>query len=140
MAHGIKELQSAVISGLSYPASSVRTFVGRTLLHPFNSLFSRKIWVSQYQEGINSLDLYEARDDGFWDGSGISWTICKQSAPCSGQKTTPSPQHCRRDTHTHTHPFNGPLSGTSQVSRYQKGGTVDVNLLMITMSVAVESR
>jgi len=26
-------------------------------------------------------------------------------------------------THTHTHPFNGPLSGTSQVSRYQKGKT-----------------
>ena len=24
---------------------------------------------------------------------------------------------------THTHPFNGPLSGTSQVSRYQKGKT-----------------
>ena len=26
-------------------------------------------------------------------------------------------------THTHTHPFNGPLSGTTQVSRYQKGET-----------------
>jgi len=25
------------------------------------------------------------------------------------------------DTHTHTHPFNGPLSGTTQVSLYQKG-------------------
>ena len=25
---------------------------------------------------------------------------------------------------THTHPFNGPLSGTTQVSRYQKGKTV----------------
>ena len=25
--------------------------------------------------------------------------------------------------HTHTHPFNGPLSGTTQVSRYQKGKT-----------------
>ena len=25
--------------------------------------------------------------------------------------------------HTHTHPFNGPLSGTIQVSRYQKGKT-----------------
>jgi len=25
--------------------------------------------------------------------------------------------------HTHTRPFNGPLSGTTQVSRYQKGGT-----------------
>jgi len=26
-------------------------------------------------------------------------------------------------THTHTHPFNGPLSGTTRVSRYQKGKT-----------------
>ena len=26
-------------------------------------------------------------------------------------------------THTHTHPFNGPLSGTTQVSRCQKGKT-----------------
>jgi len=25
--------------------------------------------------------------------------------------------------HTHTHPFNGPLSGTTSVSRYQKGKT-----------------
>ena len=26
-------------------------------------------------------------------------------------------------THTHTHPFNGPLSRTTWVSRYQKGKT-----------------
>ena len=26
-------------------------------------------------------------------------------------------------THTHTHPFTGPFSGTTQVSRYQKGKT-----------------
>ena len=26
-------------------------------------------------------------------------------------------------SHTHTHPFNGPLSGTTQVSQYQKGKT-----------------
>ena len=26
-------------------------------------------------------------------------------------------------THTHTHLFNGPFSGTTQVSRYQKGKT-----------------
>ena len=25
--------------------------------------------------------------------------------------------------HTYTHPFNGPFSGTTQVSRYQKGKT-----------------
>ena len=30
---------------------------------------------------------------------------------------------CRLHTHTHTHPFNGPLSGTTQVSQYQKGKT-----------------
>jgi len=35
-------------------------------------------------------------------------------------------QNCvfsHRHTHTHTHPFNGPFSGTTQVSRYQKGKT-----------------
>ena len=30
---------------------------------------------------------------------------------------------CRFCIYTHTHPFNGPLSGTTQVSRYQKGKT-----------------
>ena len=30
---------------------------------------------------------------GFWDGSGISWTIGKQSAPHSKQITTPTPHH-----------------------------------------------
>ena len=28
-----------------------------------------------------------------------------------------------RYTHTHTHTFNGPFSGTTQVSQYQKGKT-----------------
>jgi len=32
-------------------------------------------------------------------------------------------QWCNTHTHTHTHPFNGPFSGTTQVSRYQKGKT-----------------
>jgi len=30
---------------------------------------------------------------GFWGGSGISWTICKQSAPHSRQITMPTPHH-----------------------------------------------
>jgi len=29
--------------------------------------------------------------------------------------------HLHTHTHTHTHLFNSPLSGTTQVSRYQKG-------------------
>jgi len=30
---------------------------------------------------------------------------------------------CCWHTHTHTHPFNGPFWGTTQMSRYQKGKT-----------------
>ena len=30
---------------------------------------------------------------GFGDGSGISWTICKQSAPRSKRITTQTPHH-----------------------------------------------
>ena len=36
------------------------------LLHPFNGLFSRAAWVSQYQKGKISPDLNEARDGGVW--------------------------------------------------------------------------
>jgi len=40
------------------------------------------------------------------------------------QNTNPSPTiYAHTHTHTHTHPFNGPFSGTTQVSRYQKGKT-----------------
>ena len=49
--------------------------------------------VSQYQIGKTSLNLTEARDDGVLGCSGISWTICKQSAPRSRQITTPTPHH-----------------------------------------------
>jgi len=34
-----------------------------------------------------------------------------------------SPLHSAPKQHTHVHPFNGPFSGTTQVSRYQKGKT-----------------
>jgi len=64
-----------------------------SMLSPFNGLFSRTTWVSRYGKGKTSLDLNEARGDGVWDGSGISWTICKQSAPRSRQITMPAPHH-----------------------------------------------
>ena len=53
------------------------------LLHQFDRLFSRTTWVSQYRKEMM----------GFWEGSGISWTICKLSAPRSRQITTPTPHH-----------------------------------------------
>jgi len=61
-----------------------------TTLHPFNGLFSRTTW---YQQGRTSLDLNEARGDGVLGCSGISWTICNQSAPRCRQITTPTPHH-----------------------------------------------
>ena len=62
----------------------------RTNLRP---LFMSTTWVRQYQKGKTSLDLNEARDDGVLACSGISWTICKQSAPRSRQITTPTSHH-----------------------------------------------
>jgi len=66
-----------------------------TTLHPFNGLFSRTTWVSQYHKGKTSLYLNEARDYRVLGCTGISGTICKQyHAPHSRQITTQSPHHC----------------------------------------------
>ena len=43
--------------------------------------------------------------------------------PDALRRRTRAHAHARTHTHTHTHPFNGPLSGTTQVSQYQKGKT-----------------
>ena len=48
--------------------------------------FSRTTWVCRYQD-------FNDRDDGFLDGSGISQTICKQSALNSRHITMPAPHH-----------------------------------------------
>jgi len=53
---------------------------------------------NRYQKGktsldLNEADLNEARDDGGLGCSGISWTICTQSAPRTRQITTPTPHH-----------------------------------------------
>jgi len=74
----------------------IRTTTIRTtllLLHPFNGVVSRTNWVSRYQKGKSSQDLNEARDDCVLGCSGISWTICKQSAHSCRQITTPTPHH-----------------------------------------------
>jgi len=49
-------------------------------LHPFNGLFSKATWVSQYQNVKTSLDLNESRDDGVlgwqWHQLDHMQTIC----------------------------------------------------------------
>jgi len=43
--------------------SVFQTVISQTDRHPFNGLFSRTIWESEYQKGKNKLDFNEARDD-----------------------------------------------------------------------------
>ena len=43
---------------------SASTYMSIELRHPFNVLFSRTTWVSQYQKCKTCLDLNEARDNG----------------------------------------------------------------------------
>ena len=112
--------------------------------HPFNGPLSVTTRVGRYQKGKTKLDFTEARDSE-WQWHPLA--ICK-SAPRSGQITMPAPHrsvfyrpdalpaaqptaskhwrprlHRVTHTHKHTHPFNGPLSVTTRVGRYQKAKT-----------------
>ena len=68
---------SICVSRVSSGRAEILVSLLLLLLHLFNDLFSRTTWVSRYQKGKTCLDLNEARDDGVWGCSGISWTICK---------------------------------------------------------------
>ena len=54
-------------------------------------------------------------------------TFCTPHPPSQCQWLSQCRMGGGKDTqptqYTHTHPFNGPISGTTQVSQYQKGGT-----------------
>ena len=57
-----------------------------------------------------------ARDDGVFGRSGISWTICKQSAFRSRHITTPTPHHSvlyMPDAHLVVHGTSGSTGSTS---------------------------
>ena len=75
-------------------SSSMRTFdmpLQRTTLYCY--YYMRLTASFPGKQGKTSLDLNEVEMMGFGEGSGISWTICKQSAPRSRQTTTPTPYH-----------------------------------------------
>jgi len=99
--------------------------------------------VSRYQKGKTNLDFTEARDSQWqWhqlgriqvctllqtDNHASSPPLSFLQAGCPSGCPTNSVKALKaikalKATHTHTHPFNGPLSGTTRVSRYQKGKT-----------------
>ena len=51
------------------------------------------------------------------------WHIKTHPFPSSIPSCLAANSSTSSSQHTHTHPFNGPFSGTTQVSRYQKGKT-----------------
>jgi len=61
--------------------------------HPTNSIKALKALGKPVPERQNQSGFMRQEMTGFWDGSGISWTIWKQSAPRSRQITTPTPHH-----------------------------------------------
>ena len=110
-----------------------------THTHPFNGPFSGTTQVSRYQKGITNLDFTEARDSEWqWHQLG-HMQVCTSLQTDNHASThhsvfyrpdalpatqpTASKHYSDCSTHTHTPPFNGPLSGTTQVSRYKKGKT-----------------
>jgi len=81
--------------------------------HDFDPLNSGTVSRARFERGLASMGL----------------SSLGQHHLTAGQSQQPFPfcslavlamSHTRLHTHTHT-PFNGPLSGTTQVSRYQKG-------------------
>jgi len=59
-------------------------------------------------------------------GNTVDHTWYDSASPVTAETVSePSTPHylLHTHTHTHTHPFSGPLSVTTQVSRYQKGKT-----------------
>jgi len=69
-----------------YRVPSVRLSV------PWHSCRRRAAALGYWHAGCLQLSHVQTADPSA-DGSGISWTICKQSAPRSGQITTPTFRH-----------------------------------------------
>ena len=81
-----------------------------TYIHPFNGPLSGTTQVSRYQKGKTNLDFTEARDSEW------QWHKLGHMQVCTSYFIVIK-------VVTYIHPFNGPLSGTTRVSRYQKGKT-----------------
>ena len=53
----------------------------------------------------------------------LSSVNCRSVSQTATRPTSLTHTHTHTHTHTRAHPFNGPLSGTTRVSRYQIGKT-----------------
>jgi len=86
-----------------------------------------------YKAFFNGRQLRRRRQSSSTDPAGASSALISLQGSSSDARcgsTTNCRTHSRLGfythtdiTHTHTHPFNGPLSGTTRVSQYRKGKT-----------------
>jgi len=133
-----------------HPTNSIKalktrlaTYHAHIHTHPFNGPLSGTTRVSRYQKGKTNLDYTEARDsEQQWyqlsymqvctalltDSHASTPSLSFLQAGCLSCHPTNSIKALKArlavyHTHRHTPPFNGPLSGTTQVSQYQKSKT-----------------
>jgi len=87
--------------------------------------------VSRYQKGKTNLDFAEARDSEWqWHPLGYMQVCTSLKTDRPNHVSTPPLSFLQAGCHSchptnsvKAHPFNGPFSGTTQVSRYQKDKT-----------------
>ena len=81
--------------------------------------------INQHSGGISATSLQHARRV-LHSFAVTGFCMITVTRPATSLKTLTHVCHvnvCTRHTHTHARPFNGPFSGTTQVSRYQKSKT-----------------
>ena len=100
-------------------------------MQPARCSYSGMCWLTI----LLSLFVHILGKQGSWltltqtqDGYALLQDDSSDSCVCNKQLSVKS------DTHTHTHPFNGPLSGTTRLSRYQKGKPIWILLKQETVS------
>ena len=111
-----------------------------THTHPFNGPLSGTAQVNRYQKGKTNLDFTGARDSEWQRHQLGHMQVCNSLQTNNHASTSllkfftgrmpflPPNQQCQSTEGNpscwpHTHPFNGPVSGTTRVSRYRKGKT-----------------
>ena len=67
------------------------------------------------------MRVAETRNDGVAGRAHLAPPDVAESSDVTMRPSSLDDTSTVTTTHTHTHPFNGPLSGSTQVSRYQKG-------------------
>jgi len=77
-----------------------------------------------------------------WQRPAVSVVSFLHYLPCYDTDQTPgvtvANENVRKIIITHMHPFNGPFSGTTRVSRYQKGKPIWILLEQETVRVDVK--